>query len=420
MAWNWLRRAGAESPAAEPETILGLELNSGLARAATGRPGRYRSVPLEENRPELPLAIRLDGRYPEFGAAALAVARQMPHFLCRDYLPHLGQPWTFAVAGRNYDSARALGLFLERLRGLTREYDEIALVLPGTLTSPQVSKIHELARQARFTVRMTASTALAIASEMGPTLLSNQSPSRPAELDVPNGQWVVPLRRTPELIRQATALVVEADDANLRITKLYLDEEIARFQQAIDLPRLGVRLWKEKLLNTFADRCVRLCRRDPRDCPTADQGLFDQLDQALDAARHDQRAVLHVRSQHWYQDLSFSADELAAMTESLSRQTGQALRELTQNDPEPPAAIWVTHEAARLPGLATHLGEQSTARTQIALLAADAVPIAAVSLAMRARIGELPRVHLDSSIPLVPLPAVNNPTARPSSARSKG
>ena len=47
-------------------------------------------------------------------------------------------------------------------------------------------------------------------------------------------------------------------------------------------PRLAVKAWKDKLLDAVSDRCVRLCRRDPRDSAEAEQSLFEQLDDSLD------------------------------------------------------------------------------------------------------------------------------------------
>ncbi|WP_171471264.1 hypothetical protein [Frigoriglobus tundricola] len=77
-------------------------------------------------------------------------------------------------------------------------------------------------------------------------------------------------------------------------------------------PRLNVKAWKDRLLDAISDRCVRLCRRDPRDSAEAEQALFEQLDEALDRARAGQRSSLCVRTAHWFQDVVQQPEEFEA------------------------------------------------------------------------------------------------------------
>src|SRR5207245_2221920 len=87
----------------------------------------------------------------------------------------------------------------------------------------------------------------------------------------------------------------------------------ARLLHTQALPRLGLRAWKERLLNAVADRCVRQSRRDPRDSAEAEQGLYEQLDEAMENARLGQPIELTIQSAHWFQGLTLrDADLLGA------------------------------------------------------------------------------------------------------------
>jgi glyoxylase-like metal-dependent hydrolase (beta-lactamase superfamily II) len=170
-------------------------------------------------------------------------------------------------------------------------------------------------------------------------------------------------------------------------------------------PRLGVKVWKEKLLDAVSDRCVRLCRRDPRDSAEAEQALFEQLDDALDRARAGQRVSLNVRTAHWYQDVVQQPDEFDGYCTALARPAAEAIRELVAGAglPLPPRVVWLTHAAGRLPGLAKAVHQHSSEGTAIDVLAPGAVAHAAAGLVSRWLSGELPRQHLDTTLPLPPL-----------------
>ena len=66
----------------------------------------------------------------------------------------------------------------------------------------------------------------------------------------------------------------------------------------------------------------------------------------------------------------------------------------------PPRAVWLTHEAGRLPGLAKALHTHTPERTVVEVLPATAIAKAAAALVPRWLAAELPRAHLDTVIPL--------------------
>src|SRR5205823_1071749 len=104
--------------------------------------------------------------------------------------------------------------------------------------------------------------------------------------------------------------VVDADDYALTWSVVAVNAGQVRALSSQTSPHLGVRIWKERLLNAVADRCVRQSRRDPRDSAPAEQMLHDQLDTALDACRQGQLANLLIQGTSWCQNLILQPDEI--------------------------------------------------------------------------------------------------------------
>jgi hypothetical protein len=199
-----------------------------------------------------------------------------------------------------------------------------------------------------------------------------------------------------------TVLVIDVDDHALTAAVLTCERGQARLVGSAVVETLGLRHWKQRLLDALADRCVRLCRRDPRDSAPAEQSLYDQLDDALERCAQGQRVDLTVRSERWYQNLSFLPDEFAALTASLVKPALTTLSEACAVRPvgEPPEVIWFTHAAGRLPGLARALEAELGERALLKVLPADACAQAVATLAARTERGEVPRLHLDTAVPL--------------------
>src|SRR5207248_11191373 len=136
----------------------------------------------------------------------------------------------------------------------------------------------------------------------------------------------------------------------------------------------------------------------------AEQMLFDQVEEAIDRARTGQRVALSVRATHWYQDLVVTPADLDAFCAPLWRAAADEVRHLVAglNEAEPPRAAWLTHDAGRLPGLAAALHQNTAERTNVRILHPEAAAAAAANLIDRWALGELPRTHLDTAIPLPP------------------
>src|SRR5262249_33248306 len=161
------------------------------------------------------------------------------------FLPFLGQLREWKAGRHCLDAGALLGLAFEKLRGLLPASEPVAAALPVYLTPPQVAQLTALATKARWNLRGTAALPLVLAAAEG---------------------------RGPPLV-----LVVDADEFALTGALVVCVADTARLLASVALPRLGERAWKERLLDTLADRCVRLCRRDPRDSAAAEQALWEQL-----------------------------------------------------------------------------------------------------------------------------------------------
>ena len=125
----------------------------------------------------------------------------------------------------------------------------------------------------------------------------------------------------------------------VRLREGLLDPVAVKLVASACWPRAGVKAWKDRLLDAVSDRCVRLCRRDPRDSADAEQALFEQLDDALERVRAGQRVSLTVRSAHWYQDVVQQPDEFDGYCAALARTSADAIRELIGGLPVPPRAV---------------------------------------------------------------------------------
>ncbi len=382
------------------QTLVGLDLNATRARAAEGTPGMAaRPLALDGAHADLPLALSLEGRAAVVGRAGLALCRRLPHLACLNFLPCLGEPRTWAAGRHRLDAARALALVLERLQAACAGAQASVVVVPSYLGAAQVETLVCLAEKARLPVHGWLSAPLAAA-------LAAAAEER----------WSGP------------ALVADVDDHALTWSAVSATAAEVRLLDTQSLPRLGTRVWRERLLDAVADRCVRQSRRDPRASADAEQGLYDQLDGVLDACRRGQAAEVLVQMAHWGQNLFLRPDEAAACCAPLVRQALAALHALCGSLPPggTPPVILVTDAAGRLPGLvaaleetvgevipaapvvadgedfgAALLDDEPEERRGVAVLAADAPARAACDLAGRLLRGELPRGAVTSA-PLPP------------------
>ncbi|MFO0810664.1 MAG: hypothetical protein U0746_18710 [Gemmataceae bacterium] len=359
---RWRRRAWSDST-----------LTPAAARAAHGPAGDAAPRPLKLDPPhdELPMAVSLEKRTPEVGHAALALARKLPHLTAPAFLAALGQPRDWRAGRVRIDATGATALAADRIRAAVAGSPALGVAVPPYLTQQQVALAVAALEHAKLAVLGSIASPLAVAAV------------------------------SPDRFR--TALLVDADDHALTWTVLTAEGPQARAVATLPLPHLSAKVWLDRLLDATADRCVRLCRRDPRDSAAAEQYLYEQLIAALDRPP-GLPVPLTIRTAHWYQELTLAADDLEAFGASLARKATDGLRAVLEQahaaSPklDEPDLVWVTQSAARLPGLHSAIAAVA-ADAPVNVLPAEFVAAAAHALAGRWQRGELPRGHVDALVP---------------------
>lgn len=388
--------------------LIGLDVNSTRVRAVSGTSNALaRALALDGTEGELPLAVSLEGRRPEVGRAGLALCRLAPHVVCQDYLAALGGPREWQVGRHRLDAARLFTLVWQKIQSVCEGAKGLTLSLPSYVTAAQAAQLTQLAAKAKLPVFGSLTTPLAV------TLAAH------------NQQAFTGL-----------ALVVDVDDHALSLAGVAVDDEQARLLGSHALPGLKSLAWTNAFINAIADRCVRHSRRDPRESAPAEQSLYEQLDDALDACRQGRTAELGIRAAQWFQNLLLQPEEIMAFSGRLVRQTVQAaLQFLNEVAFQSPRAVLVTDAASRLPGLVAALGglveepaeppalqdgddfgedlfPAEQAQAGVIVLTADAPSRVAHEVAERMLRGALPREHLAASLPLAEAPSVDSGPAR--------
>jgi hypothetical protein len=394
MGWFSSRKSTPEAETDRGST-LGLDLNAGTVRAIAGRGGRHRVMVLDDPFAELPLAVSLRHRTPEVGRAGTKLIRRLPHAVCSNYLPFLGQPQEWNAGRNSLVADEAMLLVLRKIQEQCAGFEHLAVALPNYLVVSQVTRLVPLLQRVKLPLSGTVAAPLAIAADRAVQLLHDEPLTKDSKT------WVVPMLRNGQPA-PATVVIVDLDDYALSLSLIKVDNEQAQVLANSVYPRLGLRIWKDRLLDLVSDRCVRLCRRDPRDSAEAEQSLYEQLEASLDLIRDGHRVAVKARAAHWFQDMILQPDDFENFCAPLLKQTLQAVNDLVTSAAIqfPPRAIWLLNEAGRLPGLRKMLHQHATERTFVSLLPTEAVAMAAANLAERWRLGELPRVHLDGQIAL--------------------
>ncbi len=179
----------------------------------------------------------------------------------------------------------------------------------------------------------------------------------------------------------------------------------------IPLTTSGIRAWVDRLVEFVSDRCVRICRRDPRDSAMAEQSLDEQLVEFLNHPRPNQPLALSLRTEHWFQNLVVSWEDITKACQGQARAIADGGRTILNriSSATPPEVVWVTSAAAKLPGLMDSVALRLPERTSIMELSPVAGAEAALTLAVRRVRGELPGGDLRDAIPRLSHAATNQP-----------
>lgn len=308
-------------------SVLALDWNATRVRAVLGAAGdEPLSVPLEPPHHELPLAIILDKSGPEVGAAALGRCRASQ--VCQSFLPHLcdesSKPRRWQFGRQGLSAEQACELIWRRLHHLARDARSIVLTVPGYITASQADALRSQGERLRLPILGSMPTTLAAA-----------------------------LAGHAEHFWLRSVLVIDVDEHALTIGWVKGLADRAHLIESRSFTQLGVRVWKERLIDALADRFIREHRRDPRDVPLAEQSLFDQLD-ALALAAHQRRPIqLGVSGAQWFKHLLVQPEETVHCCRALAQMAAREAEQLLTCWPasERPPAILLTQQAGRLPGL---------------------------------------------------------------------
>jgi hypothetical protein len=326
-------------------TVLAFDWNATRVRAVMGRAGEIPlPMPLEPPSLELPLAIGLDKASAEVGGAALGRCRSAARQMCTSFLPHLGAARRWQAGRHSLDAQAACDLVWRRLQPLASCARMVVLTVPGYFDPGQAETLRKLGEKARLPALGSLSTILAAA-----------------------------LAGHAEHFWQRSVLVIDADDHALTLGWVKGLADRAHLIESRSFTQLGVRAWKERLIDALADRFIRAHRRDPRDVPSAEQSIFDQLDALALAALTHRPMQLGVNGGQWFSHLLVQPEQTVHFCRALAQQAAQEAGQLLSCWPasELPPAILLTHQASRLPGLIDalqpHLAERVSSSSETIL-----------------------------------------------------
>jgi hypothetical protein len=367
-------------------TLIGLDLNATRVRAEGGPAEAAQPLALAGNEYEQPLVISLEGRDPVVGRAGLALCRRLPHLACLDFLAALGSARTWVAGRHRLDAARALTLVFKELKAaiqargkVARSKPSLALAVPSYLDPAQLAVLSTLVENMRWSPIGSVAAPLAAALA--------------AFIEWP---W------------SGNAAFVDVDDHALTLALVAEDRGYARVVGQRVLPQLNRLAWRNRLVDALSDRCIRHSRRDPRESASAEQMLYDQLDDVEEACCQGQLVEVLIQAAHWGQNLILQPREVAVFCSVFARQVLSEILELVASVPDEAqlGAVFLTAAASRLPGLQAEIEGSLGDRAPVSVLPADAVARTAHDLAARFQRGDLPAGHLDVTAALAPVASV--------------
>src|SRR5262249_38567070 len=176
----------------------------------------------------LAMALSLEGRVPEVGQPGVALCRRLPHLACTEFLPCLGKTRHWHAGRHHLDAAEALRLVLQRLQALAGNANGLVPAIPTYLNEEQIETVHCVAEQARLPLLATVLSPLAAFLAISTRIASS-----------------------------APVLFVDVDDHALACGLLHKtkppEQGALSLSHSLTLPHLGLRHWKERLLNHTAE-----------------------------------------------------------------------------------------------------------------------------------------------------------------------
>lgn len=305
--------------------LLALDISSTRIRAVRGlSPREARVVALERDHTDLPMAINLEGRHAKIGTIGLQISRRSPHLVCTDFLPHLVSTKIWKAGRHKLTASQAMAMAFEKVCAQAGRPQGCILAVPAYLEEDQLQELYLLAKKTKI------------------NLLGS--------LDRPLAAALAAQREQPW---SGAGLVIDVDDHALTVARATVQSGEAQIQSCYHSRDLSERAWKERLLTIISDRCVRQSRRDPRQNAQAEQHLYEQLEEVLTATQEGRHLEIAIRSENWFQNVFLAPEQSAAACSRLIQKTMKEIHALWEQSSQEhePAAMVLTHSAARLPGL---------------------------------------------------------------------
>jgi hypothetical protein len=321
----WTPRPLAAKSRRTASLLAGIDLNATRIRAVQGPIDvQARALALDDQGEELPLVISLEGRHPEIGQASLRTSRLLPHLVCQNFLGYVSKDRTWGMGRQRIDAVAAMSQAYDKVRLACPGAAALVPAVPAYLSKVQLQQLFQLAKNARLPWVGCVSAPLALSLAAG--------------LETP---WA------------GFALVIDVDTYALTASLVLRDHDQLFLQASESWPSLSALCWRSRLVDFFADSCIRQSRRDPRDCAQTEQHLYNELDTALAQYRQGKSTEILVRNIHWYQSLVSRPDELEASCQRLVQSTTANIKawlsKLTLQ--ERIRQVFIAHDATCLPGL---------------------------------------------------------------------
>lgn len=381
-------------------TLVGLDLNATRARAVAGPAGAPpHPLPLAGSERELPSLVNMSNRQLEAGKSASALCRKLPHLVCANFLPKLGTAENWSAGRHRLDSARALTTLLESMRGACATAKSMVVAIPDYLSRQQADLLPALGGKARLPLVGSISAALASALS---AYRSAPWSGLALVVDVDDYALCCSLlasdRREIGYANDDREETDEAPGALVIQTPAAETPSLSR-THVVGVPNLGVRIWKGRLIDAVSDRCVRHSRRDPRDSAVAEQLMYEQLEEVLDASWQEQSVEIVVQGEHWCQNQVLRPEEIRAIVVPLVDQARDAVHEiLAVASSQGVRCALMTTSAARLPGLSEAVQEEVGPNATVIPLAADSAALGAHEVAGCFLRGERRPQHLEAIV----------------------
>jgi hypothetical protein len=323
--------------------IIVLDINSSRVRAAAASASGQNPIALDGSDPDLPLALSLEGRRVEVGHAGSRLCRRFPHLTVTDFLADLGSEREWSAGRHRLKAERALGFVFERIKPVLASAGAIILSLPAYLTRQQVGEVVRIARASKLAVSCTVASPIGLAAA--------------AKIEMGfRGDWTT----------------LEMDEHGLSCSRGKTSEMEMQLSHHSLAPGLGVRQAKEEILNGIAELCVRQSRRDFRDSGSAEQDLYDQLDDVLEAATREEMIEVVIRTSHWCQNLILEPAKVQAMAKTLTDGIVDLVQD-QQSDNAARPAILLNAVTAKTPGLVPALLEASKEGTLVRAFSEESI-----------------------------------------------